>query len=56
MDIDTETARLWIRYGIYADRKVRDAEQDDGTFEIPLTFEAWYVEDQRLAGEQDELF
>ena len=48
MDDNSELV-LWMRYGQYADRLVRDDE-------MPLPFEEWYVEELRLAGEQDELF
>ena len=38
-----------VRYGIYANLRVQADE-------MPLTFEDWLIEEQRLAGEQDELF
>ena len=46
---DADALALWILYGQYADRRVRDGL-------IPATFDEWLFEEQRLAGEQDELF
>ena len=46
---DAARLALWILYGQYADRKVRDDE-------TPASFDEWLFEEQRLAGEQDELF
>jgi hypothetical protein len=48
MDPDT-LDHYWVRYGHYVDALVRDDV-------MPLTFEEWYAEEIRLAGEQDELF
>ncbi len=53
---------LWVRYGIYADLRVRCIDAGiqpailRGDGEMPLRFEDWLIEEQRLAGEQDELF
>ena len=59
MVLDIEEALVWARYGVYADTKMRQATTEPDytdTGELPLAFSEWYTEEQRLAGEQDELF
>ena len=43
------TEELWRVYGNYANRRVVDGE-------MPLRFEDWLIEEQRLAGKQQDLF
>ena len=50
MALEPEDVTLvWARYGVYADRLAQDGKK-------PLPFTEWLIEQQRLAGEQQDLF